>query len=215
MKSSYWLNVAVATLCFAASALLGASTPTKTAPAQLRASNVIVILRDQKPELPALRGMRGTRAAALGAAQDPVVAHLQASGATRIHRFELINAVSAHVSAAEAELLAAHPLVQAVVPERVIRLPRLDRAASRPLQHARARGAAAHAYRLPRSHRAAGAARARRERGVRDRQGGQGRLDRRWPRSDRCRFHAYRWHAGVRRLPGLLRRSGRHANPRR
>src|SRR5215469_13069676 len=124
MKSSYWLNVAVATLCFAASALLGASTPTKTAPAQLRASNVIVILRDQKPELPALRGMRGTRTAALSAAQDPFVAHLQTSGATRIHRFELINAVSAHVSPAEAQQLAAHPLVQAVVPERVIRLPR-------------------------------------------------------------------------------------------
>jgi hypothetical protein len=96
----------------------------------LRDSNVIVILRDQKPELPGLRGMRGVRAAALSAAQDPVVAHLQGSGATRIHRFELINAVSAHVSAGEAEQLAAHPLVQAVVPERVIRLPRLDRTAS-------------------------------------------------------------------------------------
>jgi hypothetical protein len=87
MKPSNVLNVAVVTLCLAASALLGASTPTDTAPAQLRASNVIVILRDQKSELPGLRGMRGVRAAALSAAQDPVVAHLQASGATRIHRF--------------------------------------------------------------------------------------------------------------------------------
>jgi hypothetical protein len=125
MKPSTLLNVAVVTLSLAASALIGASTPTRTAPAQLRSSNVIVILRDQKAELPGLRGMRGMRAAALSTAQDPVVAHMQTAGSTRIHRYQLINAVSANVSAAEAEQLAAHPLVQAVVPERVIRLPRL------------------------------------------------------------------------------------------
>jgi hypothetical protein len=68
----------------------------------LGSCNVIVILRDQKPEIPGVRGMRGVRAAALSSAQDPIVAHLQTSGATRIHRFELINAVAAHVSAAEA-----------------------------------------------------------------------------------------------------------------
>jgi hypothetical protein len=124
MKPSTLLNVTAVALSLAASALIGASTPTRTAPAQLRSSNVIVVLRDQKPELPGLRGMRGARAAALSTAQDPVVAHMQAAGSTRIHRFELINAVSANVSAAEAQQLAAHPLVQAVVPERVIRLPR-------------------------------------------------------------------------------------------
>jgi hypothetical protein len=90
----------------------------------LRSSNVIVILRDQKPEIPGLRGTRSMRVAALSAAQDPVVAHMQGAGATRIHRFELINAVSGSVSPAEAQQLAAHPLVQAVVPEVVIRLPR-------------------------------------------------------------------------------------------
>ena len=130
MKPSTLLNVALVTVSLAASALIGASTPARTAPAQLRNSNVIVILRDQKPELPGVRGMRSMRAAALSAAQDPVVAHLQNSGATRIHRFELINAVSAHVSAAEAQQLAAHPLVQAVVPESVIRLPRQAKAGS-------------------------------------------------------------------------------------
>jgi len=130
MKPSNLLCVAVVALSLAASALIGASTPTRTAPAQLRSSNVIVILRDQKPELPGLRGMRGMRAAALSAAQDPVVAHLQSAGATRVHRFQLINAVSARISAAEADQLAAHPLVQAIVPERVIRLPRQAKASS-------------------------------------------------------------------------------------
>jgi len=128
MKPSAFLNITVVTLSLVASALIGASTPSRTTPAQLRSSNVIVILRDQKPELPGLRGMRTARAAALSAAEDPIVTHLQTSGATRIHRFELINAVAAHVSPGEAERLAAHPLVQAVVPERVIRLPRQARA---------------------------------------------------------------------------------------
>lgn len=130
MKPATSLSVAVVTLSLAGSALIGASTPTGTAPAKLRSSNVIVILRDQKPEIPGPRGTRGVRAAALSSAQDPIVSHLQTSGATRIHRFELINAVSAHVSAAEAQQLAAHPLVQAVVPERVIRLPRQAKAST-------------------------------------------------------------------------------------
>ena len=86
MKPSTLLNVAIVTVSLAASALIGASTPARTAPAQLRSSNVIVILRDQKAELPGLRGMRGIRTAALKTAQDPIVAHLQTSGATRIHR---------------------------------------------------------------------------------------------------------------------------------
>src|SRR6516162_3856402 len=130
MKPSAFLNITVVTLSLVASALIGASTPSRTTPAQLRSSNVIVILRDQKPELPGLRGMRTARTAALSTAQDPIVTHLQTSGATRIHRFELINAVSAHVSAAEAQQLGAHPLVQAVVPESVIRLPRQAKAGS-------------------------------------------------------------------------------------
>jgi hypothetical protein len=127
MKPSTLLNVAVVTLSLAASALIGASTPTRTTPAQLRSSNVIVILRDQKLEFSGVRGERGMRAAALSTAQDPVVAHLQSAGSTRIHRYQLINAVSANVSDAEAQQLAAHPLVQAVVAERVIRLPRLTK----------------------------------------------------------------------------------------
>src|SRR6516164_6204376 len=137
MKPSAFLNITVVTLSLVASALIGASTPSRTTPAQLRSTNVIVILRDQKPELPGVRGMRAARTAALSAGQEPIVAHLQTSGATRIHRFELINAVAAHLSPAEAQQLAAHPLVQAVVPERVIRLPRL---AKTPLGNSRGAG---------------------------------------------------------------------------
>jgi len=104
--------------------------------------DVIVILRDQRPDLPAVRGARVARATALAVAQVPIVSHLQASGATRIRGFALINAVAANVTAAEEELLAAHPLVQAVVPDVTVRLPRL-REASSPQSSSRSNVAAA------------------------------------------------------------------------
>jgi len=124
MKPANALKVAtaaVATVILSASALTGAS-PAKPALAIQR--DVIVILRDQMPSLPPVRGQRAARAAALATAQVPIVSHLQASGAARIHSFALINAVSASVSSAEADALAAHPLVKAVVPVRTVKLPR-------------------------------------------------------------------------------------------
>lgn len=102
----------------------GGTNPVQAAGAQLASRNVIVMLSDQLPAMPAELGQRAERAAAISAAQAPVLSHLQASGATRIHSFLLINAVAANVSAAEEQALAAHPLVQAVVPERVIKLSR-------------------------------------------------------------------------------------------
>jgi subtilase family protein len=123
MKAVHALKVAIAavvTVILSASALSTAATGT---PAPAITRNVIVILRDQMPTLPAVRGQREARAAALASAQTPIVSHLQSSGATRIRGFALINAVTANVSAAEEQALAAHPLVQAVVPEVVIKLP--------------------------------------------------------------------------------------------
>ena len=121
-------TAAVVTVVLSSSALSTATKATATAPALKR--NVIVILRDQMPALPGGRGQHAARAAALTSAQVPIVSHLQASGATHIRGFVLINAVAATVSATEAEQLAAHPLVQAVVPDRVIKLPRLSEARS-------------------------------------------------------------------------------------
>jgi Subtilase family len=126
MKISTHLIKVAASATFAlllgGSALSGLATPAK--PSAAPAHNVIVILRDQRPDLPAVRGVRAARAAALASAQSPIVAHLRASGAARIRGFALINAVAATVSDAEAEQLAAHPLVQAVVSDRVIKLPK-------------------------------------------------------------------------------------------
>ncbi len=118
-------TVLKAVVTAAVTVILSASTlsaATAAAPALKR--NVIVILRDQMPMLPAVRGQREARAGALASAQAPIVSHLQASGAARIRGFALINAVAANVTADEEQALAAHPLVQAVVPERVIKLPR-------------------------------------------------------------------------------------------
>jgi len=121
--------VAVCLMLLSSTMLLGTATPAQeTASVALR--DVIVILRDQMPNLPAIRGARAARAAALAAAQVPIVSHLQASGATHIHGFSLINAVAASVSEAEAERLAAHPLVKAVAPVVTIKLPRLTEANS-------------------------------------------------------------------------------------
>jgi hypothetical protein len=119
--TSVRLGVAIVIL-----ALCGSVLQSSAAPAQGTAAlqhNVIVILRDQMPNMPAVRGARAARAAALAAAQGPIVSHLQASGASRIRGFALINAVTATVSPAEEQQLAAHPLVAAVVPEIVIKLP--------------------------------------------------------------------------------------------
>ena len=120
--TSVRLGVAIVILALCGSVLQSSAAPAQGTAALQR--NVIVILRDQMPNMPAVRGARAARAAALAAAQGPIVSHLQASGASRIRGFALINAVTATVSPAEEQQLAAHPLVAAVVPEIVIKLPR-------------------------------------------------------------------------------------------
>jgi hypothetical protein len=84
--------------------------------------DVIVILRDQLPNHPPMLGAHAARAAAIASAQTPVLAELQQSGAARVRQFKMINALSATVSQAEAEHLASHPLVQAVVPDMIIKM---------------------------------------------------------------------------------------------
>ena len=90
-------------------------------------TKVIVILRDQQPNLPATSGVQHIRAQALAAAQAPIVAELRQVQAPNVRPFRLINAVAATVSASEAAHLASNPLVQAVVPDAVIRAPRRPR----------------------------------------------------------------------------------------
>jgi subtilisin family serine protease len=86
---------------------------------------VIVIMKDQYPDLPA-RGMamRARRAAAIQSDQSVIVSELGQVHASRVVPFSLINAVAATVSPDEEARLQANPAVRAVVPDRVIRAPK-------------------------------------------------------------------------------------------
>src|SRR5580700_4430603 len=64
-------------------------------------TKVIIILRDQDAGAPAARGSMRARAAALANAQGSVLSELQQSNATRVHGFQMINALSATVSKSE------------------------------------------------------------------------------------------------------------------
>ena len=115
---------------FAALLLSGSALPGALTPAAEQDSDVIVIMRDQLPNMPALRGAREARTAAIAAAQHPILAELKRAGARKVHSFALINAVATSVSKAEMDVLAAHPLVYAVVPDRMIRMPKRAEKAS-------------------------------------------------------------------------------------
>lgn len=95
------------------------SLSTAQAPSDRR--DVIVILRDQVAGMPAQPGMRRSRAAALAAAQSPVIGPLQQTRLRRVKAFRTINAFATSVSGAEAVQLAANPQVLAVIPDAVIR----------------------------------------------------------------------------------------------
>jgi hypothetical protein len=118
------LTLTIVVLVLSGSTLPRTATPAAARPAEPVSRDVIVILRDQLPDLPPVQGAREARTAAIAAKQAPILAHLQSSNAARIHSFAMINAVAARVSPAEADALAAHPLVLAVVPDRVLKLSR-------------------------------------------------------------------------------------------
>ncbi|MDB6083552.1 MAG: Bacillopeptidase [Gammaproteobacteria bacterium] len=109
-------------------ALIGLSAasgaiPNPVTPAQAKQveqSDVIVILRDQVASVPPARRAMGSRAAAVAAAQSPVVTQLQQTQPRHVTSFTTINAFATKVSPTEAAQLSTHPLVQAVVPDRAI-----------------------------------------------------------------------------------------------
>jgi hypothetical protein len=109
-------------LAAASSAIPG---PITAAQAQQAAqSEMIVILRDQLPNVPPTRRAMGARTMSIAESQRAVVGHLQQMRARKVASFSTINAFATRLSAVEsAELLAAHPEVQAIVPDRVIRAP--------------------------------------------------------------------------------------------
>ncbi len=122
MKYSGWLSICVVV---AALSVAGSALPKSLEKvAQSTQRDVIVILRDQLPNVPPVRGAMGPRAAAVLESQASLITQLQQAQSRSIRSFKLINAFATSVSMAEATQLAAHPLVQAVVPDALIRLPK-------------------------------------------------------------------------------------------
>jgi hypothetical protein len=123
MKDSISFSLRLCVAAIIGMSAAGSAIPNPVTPAEsqrVEQSDVIVILRDQLANVPATRRSMGSRAAAVAASQSPVVAQLQQSRAHRVTSFGTINAFATRVSAAEAAQLAAHPMVQAVVPDRII-----------------------------------------------------------------------------------------------
>jgi hypothetical protein len=120
-SSTVCLSSAIA-LLLTGNAVPGSMTPAQAE--QAAQTDVIVILRDQLANAPPVRRAMGARATAVAAAQSPVITQLQRMRARKVTSFSTINAFATTVSAAEAAQLAAHPMVQSVVPDRVIRAQR-------------------------------------------------------------------------------------------
>ncbi len=77
----------------------------------------IIIFKDQFTNLPARKGTARARASAAAASQAAVRSELARVHATHVQGFQIINAISATISTAEAQRLQVNPAVQAVVPD--------------------------------------------------------------------------------------------------
>ena len=137
------LAVAVVAMCLGATAAvaavasrLPATHPSALSPADIArlSSNatdrVIVLLHNQHPEAPGQPSAGGIQPAALAQRvsalhgdQQPILSELSTVSAPRVHSYSFVNAISATVSPAEAQRLAANPAVAAVVPDAVRRRP--------------------------------------------------------------------------------------------
>ncbi|MGO9946024.1 MAG: S8 family serine peptidase [Steroidobacteraceae bacterium] len=119
------VGISVLAMSIAGIALSASSTTAQMQQlAQSARQNVIVIMRDQLESVPPMRRAMGARAAAIVSAQVPVLNQLQQGGPRKVLTFSTINAFATSVTAAEKDSLAAHPMVLAVVPDRVISAPR-------------------------------------------------------------------------------------------
>jgi hypothetical protein len=84
---------------------------------------VIVLLRNQHPEVPGTAGQKASRASTLAGDQAHITGELSVLGAPNLHSYHFVNAVSATVSQAEADRLATDPAVLAVVPDLLVKGP--------------------------------------------------------------------------------------------
>lgn len=83
--------------------------------------NVIVLLRNQHPEVTGKGSQLAQRTAALSGDQAPITSELTALHAPRVHAYSFVNAVAATISKAEADRLSANPAVQAVVADSLVK----------------------------------------------------------------------------------------------
>ncbi len=124
------LATSAVTLLTATGAATAASPPGQAplTAAQARAlsdnvsDKVIVVFKDQLRGTPDNAANRSARDAAVATDQAPVVNELNATHATHVKQYQLINAVSATVSAGEARRLRANPAVTEVVKDQAIPL---------------------------------------------------------------------------------------------
>jgi hypothetical protein len=102
----------------AASALATTATPV-LAPAldgTAAGGAVIVVLRDQHANVP-LKGQGTARTLAVHSDQQSIVADITAHGGTDVTQLVSVNAVAAHLSAAEVSRLRANPAVRTITPD--------------------------------------------------------------------------------------------------
>jgi Subtilase family len=115
-KAAAPVVVAAAFVAMVAPVSAVAATDAASADAQAAPQSVIVLMRDQHPELkPKVQAQQ--REATLASDQSPVVRDLTAHGATDIQRLDTVSAVAAKVKPSEADRLRANPAVSAVVPD--------------------------------------------------------------------------------------------------
>ncbi|MEU6261373.1 S8 family serine peptidase [Streptomyces sp. NPDC047043] len=100
------------------------TTPSTATAAAGGAQRVIVLLRDQHPEL-SPRTNTARRDRAVSGDQRPVLSLLKANGATHVTRMSLLNAVAASVMPSAISRIRDDSQVAAVVPDLPIRPPRL------------------------------------------------------------------------------------------
>jgi subtilisin family serine protease len=93
-------------------------------------NRVIILLKNQESSLPATRSDLSLRRHAEARSQRPLSAQLAASGALDIHRYTLINAISATVSPAEQATLRSNPAVREVIADQIVAAPNAATAAA-------------------------------------------------------------------------------------
>jgi hypothetical protein len=104
----------------------GAAAPLTAGEARALARHVtdpvIVVFKNQVTAAPDTAAREATRAEAIAGVQRDVLAELAETGAERVHSYQLLDALSATVSAGEARRLAANPAVAEVVADEDIPL---------------------------------------------------------------------------------------------